>query len=54
MDSEETNDPEDEVEEFIDEIEVANSTETVTAAPVLATNPDYNPKCPGLDHRNCH
>ena len=44
--------PGDEVPDFIDEIEASNSTVLVTAASLYG-NPDYNPKCPGLDRHNC-
>jgi hypothetical protein len=57
LDEMDSNDPEDEVTEFVDEIEVAlNITQpaqpVVAAAPVYG-NPEFDPKCPGLDAKSC-
>lgn len=47
-DSKDATDPEDEVTDFIDELEAP----PVVAPPGFA-NPDYDPKCPGLNKRRC-
>ena len=48
-DSTETNDPEDEVSDFIDEVEAMPTPEPIA----VKTNPDYDPKCPGVDKKRC-
>lgn len=58
MDSEESDEPLD-IPDFIDEIEASNSTGPAAVVlapvlpPVLLTNLNYDPKCPGLNHRRC-
>ena len=61
----ESTDPEDEVPDYIDEIEVVEMiSDPVTHVSVPAPkpeppkpvygNPDYNPECPGLNPKDCH